>query len=143
MITHVSQEEIDISVRNLDEVYRQTYPLTVHQGQAHEYLGMRLDFPAPRKVQIIMDDYVNWLLQKAPEEVDGEATTSADTYLFKVNPEAKKLSEEKSVIFHHLVTKTLFLSKRARQDNKLAVGFLCYRVKERDVNDWKKLRRLL
>lgn len=34
------------------------------------------------------------------------------------------------------------MCKRARPDTQLTVGFLCGRVKEPDVDDWKKLKRL-
>lgn len=46
-------------------------------------------------------------------------------------------------MFHHVVAKAVFLSKRARPDIQLAVGFLSTRVKSPDEHDWKKLRRMV
>jgi hypothetical protein len=57
------------------------------------------------------------------------------------NPEL--LDQETSDIFHHNVAKLLFLCKRARPDIQTAVSFLCTRVKCPDVDDYKKLRRVM
>jgi hypothetical protein len=46
-------------------------------------------------------------------------------------------------MFHHNVTKLLFLSKRARPDIQTAVAFLCTRVREPDTDDYKKLMRCM
>jgi hypothetical protein len=46
-------------------------------------------------------------------------------------------------MFHHNVAKLPFLCKRARPDIQTAVSFLCTRVKSPDVDDYKKLRRVM
>ena len=46
-------------------------------------------------------------------------------------------------IFHHIVGKLLYVSKRTRIDVDLAVSFLCTRVARSNQQDWDKLRRLL
>ena len=45
--------------------------------------------------------------------------------------------------FHTFVAKALFLSKRGRPDISTAIAFLTTRVKEPDVDDWKKLLQLM
>ena len=50
-----------------------------------------------------------------------------------------KLSEE----FHHLVAKTLFLSKQAKPDLQTAVLFIATRVKSPNNDDRKKLSKLM
>ena len=60
-------------------------PLQYHGGQVHDYLGMTLDFRTKGKVQINMEHYIDMMLQDAPEEMKGIATTPATSYLFKVN----------------------------------------------------------
>ena len=45
--------------------------------------------------------------------------------------------------FHTFVAKSLFLSKRGRPDISTAIEFLTTRVKEPDVDDWKKLLQLM
>ena len=52
------------------------------------------------------------------------------------------MSEEGQTAFHHLVAKTLYISKRARPDVSTAVAFLTTRVKAPDVDDWRKLNHL-
>jgi len=54
-----------------------------------------------------------------------------------------KLDEATAQFFHHQVTKALFLCKRARPDLQTAVAFLSTRVKNPDVGDYKKLKRML
>ena len=45
--------------------------------------------------------------------------------------------------YHKFVAKSLFLCKRGRPDIQTAVAFLTTRVQEPDVDDWKKLVRML
>ena len=53
------------------------------------------------------------------------------------------MCEEQGQLFHHLVAKLLYLSKRMRQDIQTAVAFLCTRVRETDTDDYKKLTKLM
>ena len=46
-------------------------------------------------------------------------------------------------MFHRIVAKLLYVSKRARPDIDLAVSFLCTRVADPTKGDKKKLKRLL
>ena len=91
-----------------------------------------------------MDDYVSDLVNEKPSDMDDRiANTPAASHLFQVNGEALKLDDEKSELFHHLVAKLLYLSKRSRPDLLTCVSFLCTRVKSPDVDDYKKLNRCL
>jgi hypothetical protein len=119
-------------------------PVTVTTGRIHEYLGMTLDYTERGKVVINMDHYVDELLESIPNDMgDGIATTPAATHLYEINSNAEKLKQEKIEIFHTITAKLLFLSKRARPDLQQAVGFLTTRVKNPDIDDWKKLIRLI
>jgi hypothetical protein len=69
----------------------------------------------------------------------GHAATLAANQLFLVNDKAEKISDEDSEKYHHLTAKLLYLSKRARPDLQTTVAFLCKRVQQPDVDDWKKL----
>ena len=46
-------------------------------------------------------------------------------------------------MFHHIVSKLLYVSKRARIDIDLTILFLFTRVSKSTQNDWDELRRLL
>ena len=45
--------------------------------------------------------------------------------------------------FHNIVAKALYLVKQARPDASVAVAFLTTRVREPDVDDWRKLEHLM
>ena len=70
-------------------------------------------------------------------------TSAAPDDLFIVDEDAEKSSEEGQMAFHHLVAKTLYISKRARPDISTAIAFLTTRVKAPDVDDWRKLSHLM
>jgi hypothetical protein len=142
-ISHVDMGVLDSIIDSLEEKYGKEAPLTVNHGTVHEYLGMTIDFSVDGKVKFIMNDYVEVLIDEIPEEFTGHAATPASNHLFQVNDKAEKLDDEKSEKFHHLTAKLLYLSKRARPDLQTAVAFLCKRVKQPDVDDWKKLGRCL
>jgi len=82
------------------------------------------------------------MLEELPTNMEGLATTPASSYLFNTYPGCKKLCEEQGQLFHHLVAKLLYLSKRTRQDIQTAVAFLCTRVREPDTDD-KKLTKVM
>ena len=53
------------------------------------------------------------------------------------------MSKEETITFHHVISKLLYLNKRARPELKLGVAFLCTRVKYPDKDDWKKLTQIM
>jgi hypothetical protein len=56
---------------------------------------------------------------------------------------AISLSKHKTSQFHLTIAKLRFLAKRGRPDILLAVSFLTMRAKSPDMDDWKKLMRVL
>jgi hypothetical protein len=123
--------------------YGKEAPLTITRGKVHEYLGMTIDYSIRGKVKITMLDYIQNMLDELPADMDGESATPAANHLFQVNEEAEKLDEDDAQLFHHHVAKLLFLCKRARPDTQTAVAFLCTRVKDPDIDDYKKLVRTM
>ena len=73
----------------------------------------------------------------------GASVTPAGPTLFKVNDDAVKLSMDVAYQFHRSVAQLLFLSKRARPDMQTAVAFLCTRLQSPDMDDLKKLGRVM
>ena len=101
-------------------------PLTITHGKVHEYLGMKINFSAPGKVQFTMEEFVKGVIDEAPDDMKGESPTPAPNQLFTVNTESPiMLDIEESEIFHHITAKLLFLCKRAQPDIQMAVAFLC------------------
>ena len=63
--------------------------------------------------------------------------------LFTINDEGIKLGKIDADAFHRNVARLIFLSKRARPDIQTAIAFLCTRVKLPDIDDNKKLGRVM
>ena len=117
------------------------------RGKIHDYLGITLDYSEKGKVKISMLDYIDKMLQEFPymdqvKQLKRVATPAAE-HLFTVNDKAEKLSEGMKEEFHTTVAKGLFLCKRARPDLQPTIPFLCTRVKDPDIDDWKKLLHML
>lgn len=142
-ISHADMDVVETVLAQLNAQYGKEAPLVVTRGTVHEYLGMTLDYGITGKCRICMTDYVNEILDELPESMSGTAVTPAANHLFEVNEEAVKLSEADAQFFHHNTAKLLFLSKRARPDIQTAVAFLTTRVKNPDVDDIKKLGRVM
>jgi hypothetical protein len=144
-ISHEDPEVTTTIVSLLKEKYgSKDVPVTVNQGKQHDYLGMTLDYSVENKVIISMDQYVEELLQSVPDDMQTVvASTPVAAYLYGTNETADALPKDTAEVFHTLTAKLLFLSKRARPDLQQAVGFLTTHVKSPDVDDWKKLKRVI
>ena len=143
-ISHVDPAVVTDIIKLIEGEFGKEAPLTVTRGKVHDYLGMKINFEIPGKVQFIMEDYVRTVLEESPADMSGEAATPAANHLFEVNSHSPTLlDKDKSDLFHHITAKLLFLCKRARPDIQTAVAFLCTRVKAPDVDDYKKLARVI
>jgi hypothetical protein len=100
---------------------------------------MTIDYTEAGKVKFIQKDYVEGILDEAPTDFDGTATSPAANHLFKVNDDAEKLDDEQAATFHRLTAKILYLCKRSQPDFQTAVSFLTTRVTHPDIDDWNKL----
>ena len=69
--------------------------------------------------------------------------TPATHYLFDINYDSEELSKLLSEAFHTIMAKLLYIMQRARPVIETAVSFLMKRVSESDVEDWKKLKRVI
>jgi len=161
-ISHVCSRVVTDTIDWLRMEYENVFEdgsglMKVHRGKTHKYLGMSLDFSHVNQCRITMIDYVDEIVaayDKVSSELNDGFTTvykksnrsrtsAAPDDLFIVDEDAEKLSEEGQTAFHHLVAKTLYISKRARPDVSTAVAFLTTRVKAPDVDDWRKLNHLM
>jgi hypothetical protein len=144
-ISHAEKMEIDKFVEWLKENYEDEGigNIKVSHGSVHDYLGMKLDFSKPGEVKINMVDYVKKMIEAFPENRTSVAKTPAALHLFDIRDDVKVLGENEAIIFHNIVAHGLFLCKRARPDIQTAIAFLTTRVIQPDLDDWKKLRRLI
>ena len=143
-ISHVDPDVVEDLVSVLQNEFGKEAPLTVTRGEVHEYLVMTIDYTVDGKVQIYMYDYIDRMIADAPADLmKGPCSTPAANHLFETNDNAEKLDPATAIIYHHLTAQLLYLAKRTRPDLLTAVSFLCTRVQQPDVDDWKKLGRCL
>ena len=90
------------------------------------------------EVKVDMTEHVKEMIDEFPQDLGGEARTAAADGLFDTT-RGKPPDPMKSEAFHAMVAKALFLNMRSRPDIRLAVAFLCTRVKEPTTHDWHKL----
>ena len=143
-VSHVDATEVEKFMQHMETTFGKDTPLTVSWGQVHDYLGMTLDFWTKGEVQINMEHYIDMMLQDAPEEMKGVATTPAASYLFKVNDkDPQYLGTKKKKVFVHLMMQGLYLSQMGHPDIRTAIAFLCSRLRSPDEDDYKKLTRMM
>ena len=75
--------------------------------------------------------------------LENRYTSPAGHHLFNVNEDEVLLNEKRKELFHTITAKLLYIMKRARPDIELAVSFLCTRVQNPNLDDWKKLQRVI
>jgi hypothetical protein len=92
----------DISEK-LNTKYGQKVPLTIHHREVHEYLGMTINYSEEGKVKFIMEDYIDGILEEAPEDMKGNAVTPAALNLSTVWKEAENLDNSCTEMYHHLM----------------------------------------
>jgi hypothetical protein len=122
------------------EVLQNAYgPITLHDGDIQNYLGMTLDFTIEDQVTITMPKYIDDILLFA--DVTGTASSPTGSDFYDVDPNSPVLPASESKRFHTLVAKLLYLAKRARPDFLLATSFLASRVKCATQQDYAKVIR--
>ena len=91
-VSHEDATVVTTVLEQTDAVYGKESPLTVTRGKIHDYLGMKIDFDIPGKVQFTMIDYIQSLLDELAESMDiGESisVTPAADHLFTVDTETE------------------------------------------------------
>jgi len=117
--------------------------IKISRGKTHKFLWINFDFRIPGSVVISMKDYVKDMIKTFPEEVVKTTATPAAEHLFKIREEVDKLDEKLASLYHTIAAKGLFLCKRSKGDILTTIAFLTTRVKNPDMYDWKKVKRLI
>ena len=118
--------------------------MTVTRGTQHNFLGMDITFNQNATVTVDMSEYVADTLECSGIDLHGStAPTPAKRTLFEIDDSSPLLDKEQAELFHRVVAKLLYLSKRGRSDIQLAIAFLTTRVSRSTVQDLSKLRRVL
>ena len=138
----VSHEDPEVVSKVIQTMKKHFGDLKVSRGKKHTFLGMNIEI-LDKKIQIDMREQLQEAIGMFPGNTSMKVSSPASRYLFQVDDNAKQLDKRQSEIFHSVVAKLLFISKRARPDIEQTVAFLCTRVTKSDEHDWKKLSRLL
>lgn len=139
----ISHVDPDVVTNVVDKLKEHFGSLTVTRGKKHDFLGMELTFMDDGTLKLEMKKLLKETLGMVDEDLSASVSSPATKRLFEISETADKLSEEKSALFHSIVAKLLYLTKRSRPDIETAVSFLRTRVTKCDEEDWKKLIRLL
>ena len=110
-LSHLEQSILDSITEQLNECYGWETPLTIHHGKVHDYLGMVIDYSEEGKVKFSMPNYIEGLLDEAPDDMNGESVTPAANNLFTMCTNVESLNNEDAKMYHHLTAKLLYLSK--------------------------------
>ena len=121
--------------------------LTVTGGKTHNFLAMNIQINDEKNIEIEMKEQLEEAVASF-EIAEGESVTElvtspASRHLREMNDDCKKLTTVKSEVFHSIVEKILYIMKRARPDLETAVSYLCTRVSKSDLDNWKKLLRVI
>jgi len=148
--SHVNPRVNDKFIKWLEKMYApdpKVGKVKAVRGKIHDYLAMVLDYSTPGQVKVNMTDYVKSMVGEFAEVEDlSKMRTQHQPWtegLFRVNNASPALTKEKAEIFHTMVAKGIFVTKRARQDIQPAIAFLCTRVKAPTEEDWGKLKRMI
>lgn len=143
--SHKDEKVLDEFVDYMRSIYddEEIGKIKVNKGLRHDFVGMTLDYSKKGKLIVDMEEYVTKMIEDFPYDIPSKGKTPAAEHLFKVDKNAGQLNKQMKEEFHTFVAKALFLSKRGRPDISTAIAFLTTRVKEPDVDDWKKLLQLM
>ena len=148
MATCKKQEPLD----ELWKVLRSHYAkpgqpdIDVKKGPLVNYLGMTFDWTLPGKVRITQLGFQSELIAESGIDTNKRiATSPAAENLFdtRSDEEAGEIEQDEKDRFHRMVAKCLYLAKRTRPEILTTVAFLCTRVTKSNLDDVKKLDRLL
>jgi hypothetical protein len=143
-ISHKEESVVDDFIANLEHTFGRESALSKSRGQIHDYLGMILDFRIKGELGINMIPYVKMVLDAIPDNMRGIAVTPAASYLYKVNDDNPvHLDHQTAELFHSLTMQLQYLAQRGRPDILQAVSFLSSRVQKPDIDDYKKLARVM
>jgi hypothetical protein len=144
-VSHTDPKVVTAMLESLDARYGQEIvggkraPLTINQGQVHDYLGMTLDYSETNFVKIDMTKHVRKILDKMPKNMNGTATLPAADHLFQIVDGVELLDTATSDFFHATVAKLLFLCKRGRPDIQTAIASTTFYLKRYGLNTlWRR-----
>ena len=141
-ISHVNQQTVTDILKELEDVFE---TLTIKRGKEHTYVGMHFKIRDDKRVEISMQEYIKECVAAFKEPISAKANTPAKHTLFELDTGelSEQLKKEKSEVFHLIVSKLLYVSKRTRLDIDITISHLCTRTTKSTKGYWEKPHRLL
>ena len=90
-----------------------------------------------------MTDKAKDVVKHFGEKCTYKVSSPSAPHLWKVNEDTEQLNQEQSNLFHSVTAELLYLTKRSRPDIETVVSFFTTRLSKRNVDDWKKLKRVI
>ena len=140
LVSHAEEAVVSDIVSKIEEKFP---GLTITKGDTHTFIGMDMVFKQNGSLEIGLKEYISESIDTFNDDLGRNVASPAAKWLFEVDDSDRKVTAEKADIFHSVVAKLLWVSQRGRLDISTAISFLCSRVQSPDVEDWKKLRRVL
>ena len=116
--------------------------LVVSRGKRHRLLGMDIEMNDDF-FSVGMVDQIEEAITMFSESCDKTYTSPDGKHLFDIHDTDSLLDETRSDISHSVVSKLLFIMKRACPDIETAVSFLMTRMSCSTTHDWLKLQNIL
>ena len=138
-ISHKNYKVLSTIIKNLEDKFGK---INVSRGRKHTYIGADIEFNNNKEVLLSIKTYIQECVNDFGEDLSLPAVTPAAKHLFTVGKDTPCLDTKRSDIFHSIVMKLLWVSKRSRPDIQTALSFLCCRTSKSDTDDWKKLKRV-
>ncbi len=82
-LSHKESLVIDTIIASLRAEYEKVGKMTVQRRKVHDYLGMTLDFSISRKFTVSMEKYLDDVIAKLPDDMNGTALSPAAEHLFR------------------------------------------------------------
>ena len=139
-VSHVNMSVVSDIIKYMQQEFGN---ITVSRGNSQTYLGMDIEFLKNRRISITMKRYIKKLLDMLPGVVKGTTTSPTKKDMFDVDTTSRALNKKSADLFHSVIAKILWITKRGRTDLETAESFLCTRVANPIEDDWQKLERLL
>ena len=148
ILSHAEQEAVDEVIDKIEGYFP---GLVIEKGSKLNFLGMEIDFIGNTKFSLSLVKYITNMIEELEEllkpygeHLNREYAHPATKELFTVKENAKTLPEDKAEIFRTFVAKIFMLwtEKRGRPDVEPTMAFLCTRVKQPNVDDWQKFKRM-
>ena len=139
-VSHPSETIVYQVIADLEERYGK---MAVEHGPEQTFVGMDITFLQNDEVRFCIEGHVIDAIDDFPEEISSSRTSSTSDGVFTVSSTSQVLDADSGKLFHSIFAKILFISRRARPDIQVPIGFLGTRVTCSTQEDWIKLKLVL